>query len=151
MNDAATEHPFEGSDAVFEASMPSCLADRQRVIDGVLEALEKQGCRLDLFFDRLCLDEIISNAIIHGNKEDPAKAVTVRAFCDTHRLGFEIKDEGDGFDWRAVKEAFKKPPDSTKTSGRGLALIHAAGSSVYFLDGGRCVVVTRNLASLPRD
>ena len=55
----------------------------------------------------------------------------------------EIKDQGGGFDWKAFRKNLKQPPDLTKESGRGLAILLASGSEIAFLDGGSCVVVAR--------
>lgn len=148
MREAGTRHPFKKSDEVFRDEMPSRLADREPMIQGVLKTLEGLGCQLDPFFDRLFLDEVISNAIIHGNKENPEKRVTVRAFYDRRRWGFEITDQGEGFDWKAVREKLNRPMDTSKPSGRGLAIIHASGAEICFLRGGRRVVVVRTQDSI---
>jgi anti-sigma regulatory factor (Ser/Thr protein kinase) len=137
------EHPFENADEVFYRQMPSRLENRQEIIDEVLGKLASLGCNLDPFFDRLFLDEVISNAVLHGNGADPRKMVTVRAFCQKDRWGFEVADEGPGFDWRAFLEKLEKPMDLARPSGRGLQLILASGAELHFLDGGRRVVVVR--------
>jgi len=143
MDDPAPERFFEEGREIFRERFPGRLSERDRIIEGVLEALRAEGCDPDPFFDRLCLDEIISNAIVHGNKEDPAKTVTVRVFCDGKRWGFEITDQGAGFDWKAAEARYRKPPGPTEESGRGLFLVHAAGYRILFLEGGRCVRVVR--------
>lgn len=146
---AAEGHPFRPGQEVFRVSFRSRLAEREPVIDAVLESLRDHGLHPDPFLDRLLLDEVISNAIVHGNKEDARKSVTVRAFCQRERWGFEVADQGGGFDWRALEERLQKPLDQTSPSGRGLALVHAAGASVHYLDEGRCVVVVRRRETGP--
>ena len=137
------EHPFADADEVYHRQMPSRLENRQEIIEEVLEKLTSLGCLLDPFFDRLFLDELISNAVLHGNGQDPRKRVTVRAFCKKGQWGFEVGDEGSGFDWKAFLEKLKKPLDLARPSGRGLQLILASGAELHFLDGGRRVVVVR--------
>src|SRR4051812_5361117 len=46
----------------------------------------------------VALSEALSNAILRGNNEDPAKRVRVTAEVDTTRLVVEIADEGARFD-----------------------------------------------------
>ena|SRR5215831_9890671 len=148
MKRARTEpdrHPFRPKDEVYQGRIPSRLENRERVIQDVLRSLEAAGCRPDPFFDRLCLDEMISNAILHGNRQDPDKAVTVRAFSSRDRWGFEVADEGPGFDWEKVLEGLKDPPERGRDSGRGLALVISSGAEVHFLEGGRRVVVMRRM------
>ena len=137
------EHPFADADEVYHRQMPSRLENRQEIIEEVLEKLTSLGCPLDPFFDRLFLDELISNAVLHGNGQDPGKRVTVRAFCKKGQWGFEVGDEGSGFDWKAFLEKLKKPLDLARPSGRGLQLILASGAELHFLDGGRRVGVVR--------
>src|SRR5262245_57599102 len=143
------EHPFQNADEVFYRQMPSRLENRQEIIDEVLEKLSSIGCDPDPFFDRLFLDEVIANAVLHGNGEDPKKMVTVRAFCRKDRWGFEVADEGPGFDWKAFLEKLEKL-DLARPSGRGLQLILASGAELHFFDGGRKVVVVRKRALPPR-
>lgn len=137
------EHPFADTDEVFRAEMPSLLGHRERVIQQVFDRLGESGWDLDPYFDRLSLDEILANAIVHGNREDPTKIVTVRAFSTEDRWGVEIADEGTGFPWDEWMEMVKAPMDPSRPSGRGLALIAASGFKLHFLDHGRRVVMVR--------
>jgi serine/threonine-protein kinase RsbW len=137
------EHPFADSDQVFAGEMPSRLEAREQMIQEALQSVEAAGGHPDPFFDRLFLDELISNAILHGNCEDPSKTIRVRAFRKKDCWGFEIADEGAGFAWGSFLEDLKKPLDQSKASGRGLALIISTGAGLHFLDGGRRVVIVR--------
>ncbi|MDZ7772142.1 MAG: ATP-binding protein [Balneolaceae bacterium] len=42
----------------------------------------------------LALSEAVTNAIVHGNGEDPEKSVTVRSTLDEGRLSISVQDEG---------------------------------------------------------
>lgn len=72
----------------------------------------------------MAVREAITNAIVHGNKEDDAKQVEVSFACAPHAVEIEIKDQGEGFDPARV-------PDPTaaenllKTSGRGNFLMRS--------------------------
>ena len=137
------EHPFTDTDQVFAGEMPSRLDRREQMIQQALDSVEAAGGHPDPFFDRLFLDELISNAILHGNCQDPSKTIRVRAFRRKDCWGFEITDQGPGFAWGSFLEGLKKPLDQSKASGRGLALILSAGAGLHFLDGGRRVVLVR--------
>ena len=113
------------------------------MIDAVLARLEAANCEIDPYFDRLALDELITNAIVHGNGEDPKKKVTVRALSSPDHWGVEVADEGAGFDWQSHLESVKDHPDPSASSGRGIALIQGTGAEIFFLDGGRKTVIVR--------
>ena len=145
MSRAAGEesHPFRDADEVFRSEIPSRLEERGPLIDAALERLASAGCHPDPFFDRLCLDEVLVNAILHGNGGSPEKKVTVRAFVSGKRWGFEVSDQGKGFDWERVLSRIGGP-DQGGRSGRGIALVVATGAEVHFLGGGARVVVVRS-------
>ena len=134
------DRQFEAADEIFHGEIPSRLDARESMIAQVMKRLTARGCRLDEYFDRLCLDEGICNAIVHGNHGDPEKKVQVRAFTRGDRWGVEIWDEGSGFDWRAFLEMIKEGVDPTSPSGRGIALILGSGAQVQRRSpSGRCL------------
>ena len=45
----------------------------------------------------IAITELVMNAIIHGNKEDPGKKVKVSVEFDTEEMKINIADEGSGF------------------------------------------------------
>jgi anti-sigma regulatory factor (Ser/Thr protein kinase) len=141
------EFPFQEDDEIFRVVLPSRLDVRDGVIRDVLAVLSEGGCRLDPYVEWLCLDELISNAIIHGNGEDPRKTVTVRAFRRRDRWGYEIADQGAGLDPETLDAHLRRPPQVTSPGGRGLALVFASGAEIRLLDGGRRVVVVRRISS----
>jgi serine/threonine-protein kinase RsbW len=79
----------------------------------------------------MAVREAITNAIVHGNKEDDAKQVEVAFTCIANGVEIEIKDQGEGFDPVHV-------PDPTaaenlmKTSGRGNFLMRSFMDEVHW-------------------
>lgn len=95
---------------------------------------------------QIALTEALANAIIHGNKEDPNKKVTVWGACEANeKLLLVITDEGEGFDPSAV-------PDPTlaeniySASGRGVFLINRLMPESEYRLGGRQVVLRRRVS-----
>lgn len=88
------------------------------------------------------ITEALSNAILHGNKQDPRKLVHLRFYTrpDPPTLIAEVQDEGAGFDPSQL-------PDPTternllQESGRGVFLMRSLADAVEFKDGGRCVAL----------
>jgi anti-sigma regulatory factor (Ser/Thr protein kinase) len=135
--------PFGGARETYRGEIASRMEERQKAIDGILGHLQESGLDPDAYFDRLCLDEALTNAIVHGNREDPAKKVRFRVFRGEDRWAVEIEDEGIGFDWPAVKKKIEEGLDPARPSMRGLAAIILSGAEVDFKDGGRRMVMIR--------
>ena len=80
----------------------------------------------------MAVREAITNAIVHGNKEDDAKQVEVAFTCIPQGVEIEIRDQGEGFDPGRV-------PDPTavenllKTSGRGIFFIRTFMNDVEWV------------------
>lgn len=70
----------------------------------------------------LAVTEATTNAIIHANKKDISKLVTIDASFINNRLTLSIKDEGVGFDPSSVPDP-TEPENLLKDSGRGLYLM----------------------------
>src|SRR5690554_6766753 len=52
----------------------------------------------------LVVSEAVINAIEHGNKNDLNKKVIIKAFCRENDLIFEVRDEGNGFDYNQIAD-----------------------------------------------
>lgn len=146
MPTAPTSLPFPDAQEVLDVEVESRLERREEVIDAVLAAIEKRGFEPDEYFERLCLDEMITNAIVHGNCSDPTKRVRVRVLCGKDGWAWEIVDEGSGFDWKDLFRKLDAGVDQERSSGRGIALVRASGAHVEYLENGRRVRVTREAA-----
>jgi serine/threonine-protein kinase RsbW len=70
-----------------------------------------------------CLNEAITNAIYHGNKQSAEKKVFVNLeIINNKRLVFTIADEGEGFDFTNIPD----PTDQRnleKLTGRGVYIM----------------------------
>ncbi|MDY7110433.1 MAG: ATP-binding protein [Planctomycetota bacterium] len=111
-------------------------ADAQRAL---LRALEEHGFEpASRFAIRLALEEALINAFKHGNRNDPAKRVTLDCRVGREAVVIDISDEGEGFDLDAV-------PDPTEEenlqipSGRGIMLMRSFMSEVDFHPPGNRV------------
>ncbi len=79
----------------------------------------------------LSVTEAITNAIIHGNKKDSAKIVTLNAFLEENKLVLHIKDQGAGFDPSKIPDP-TEPENLLKDSGRGLYLMRYHAESLAY-------------------
>ena len=91
------------------------------------------------------LSEAVNNAIVHGNKNNPAKKVSIKMEKDGNLLSFVVADEGEGFDPGVIIDP-TAPENLDKPSGRGIFLMRSLADKVEFIDGGRKVNIAFNLA-----
>ena len=92
----------------------------------------------------LGLSEALTNSIVHGNKLNSSKKVSIEVNCLNEELFIEITDEGDGF----LIECLKDPTcleNLKKENGRGIFLIRHYADEVDYFDGGRKVRIKYNL------
>ena len=84
----------------------------------------------------LAVREALINAIVHGNRSDPALEVEVNMVASADRLEARVVDRGRGFDPSATADP-TAGNNLLRTSGRGLLLIRAFVDDVSFryLDG----------------
>ena len=100
-----------------------------RYIENVVELVRRECLELSYGKRQLMLNvpvaltEALSNAILRGNGDDPAKHVHVRAEVDSERLVVEVGDEGDGFDLDASLIDPTVPGNIDREDGRGLFLM----------------------------
>ena len=133
------------------ASLPSNLTDYHVFIESVLQSLDSFGWQqCDLFAVHMALEESISNAIRHGNKEDPAKKVDMECRISPTRFWIQITDEGAGFNPAAVPDCCA--PDRLEVpGGRGLALIRAYMTRVQYNERGNSLIMEKQLDGSPSD
>lgn len=93
---------------------------------------------------RLSVNEAVTNAIIHGNKEDPSKKVRITAEFQENTLKVSVKDEGSGFDPSSLPDPLQNK-NLLKESGRGIFLIKQYADEVDFSDNGTKLTMQFNL------
>ena len=116
-------------------------SDDQDARDGVQEQIlgdvRRRGYNGDAVFAiKLALEEAITNAIRHGNRQDPKKKVHVEAIVSATEAVIEVEDEGPGFERCCVPNP-TLPENLEKCSGRGIHLIEAYMNEVEYTRGGR--------------
>lgn len=90
---------------------------------------------------RTVLAEALTNAIVYGNRADPAKRVRVRVELGKRVVRIHVEDDGDGFDARAVPDP-TTPDRLLCEDGRGLWVIRHLVDRVTFNARGNAVCLT---------
>lgn len=125
----------------YRLELKSIFAEAEKVLP-FIDTIGRREHLSEELTDRvkLALSEAASNAIVHGNREDPSKSVDIVVTLDPSTLRVEIQDDGEGFDPLA-------PPDPVRsenlmeTGGRGLFLIREYCDEVSYSDRGRRVIL----------
>ncbi len=121
----------------------SALEDVEGVLSALCGELTAAGYpEKDVFAVRLALDEAIVNAVKHGNRGDPGKAVRVRYQVTPESFLVEVEDEGEGFDPRQVPDPLA-PENLERSSGRGLFLRRAYMTWVRHNERGNAVTLCK--------
>jgi len=95
----------------------------------------------------IALYEVLANAVIHGNHEDPERQVRVSCRCGTDEISVIVRDEGQGFDIGEVPDP-TAPENISSSNGRGIYLMRTLMDEVHF-EGGGTVVYMRKFARTP--
>lgn len=128
---------------ILELEFPSDVREIERVVE-----LIRRECEVMEFAARqvklnvpVALTEALSNAILYGNADNPAKRVRVNARIDHVRLVVEVIDEGTGFDIERCTIDPTTPERLESEDGRGLYLMRQLMDRVEQIPGASGNVV----------
>lgn len=94
----------------------------------------------------LAVTEATTNAIIHANKCDQSKMVTIDVKVNETKLVVRVKDEGEGFDPADIPDP-TEPENLLNESGRGVYLMRVYMDNVEYnrTPSGMETILTLNL------
>jgi serine/threonine-protein kinase RsbW len=117
--------------------------DAAPLISVICDAVANAGfLSQDLFAVRIALEEAISNAIVHGNRRDPRKQVTVLYRVSPTDVVVRVEDEGQGFDPTQIADPLA-PENLERASGRGILLMQHYTNWLCYNRTGNCVTLCR--------
>jgi anti-sigma regulatory factor (Ser/Thr protein kinase) len=108
----------------------SDITSAEQWIDSIAAELGMQ--QLQMFAMQVCLEELMSNTLLHGKGEDPLTiSVAVEAFPD--RVFMTVEDNGRAFDvGRARAKAIDRPLDQLQPGGLGIHLIKNFATNLHY-------------------
>jgi len=120
----------------FAEEFPSSLEAMGDALQRALISLKVGGWIDDgqTFYARLCLEEALVNAIMHGNQSDETRRVRLEMCQDGERCLIRVKDEGPGFGLEGVHL-----PGCDEEGGRGICLIRYCMEEVRFNREQNCL------------
>jgi len=80
----------------------------------------------------LSVNEAVSNAMLHGNKSDINKKVTIYVVRNNNELKISVKDQGNGFDPARVPDP-TKADNIFKENGRGLYIMRTCMDNMKYV------------------
>lgn len=116
------------------------ITENIRIIESFIDnAKERFNLDDDIYGNiMIAVTESVNNAIMHGNKNDRTKNVTLSLSLNQNIINFKIKDEGIGFDFQNLPDP-TSPENLDKPSGRGIFLMKHLSDEVNFTKNGSMV------------
>jgi serine/threonine-protein kinase RsbW len=116
------------------------ITENIRIIESFIDnAKDKFNLDDDIYGNiMIAVTESVNNAIMHGNKNDRTKNVTLSLSLNDNVINFRIKDEGKGFDFQNLPDP-TSPENIDKPSGRGIFLMKHLSDEVNFSKNGSTV------------
>lgn len=130
---------------IYTADLSSTFEEAEKIPDFVDKIA--QECSLDegpAETFKLILSEAVTNAIIHGNREDPEKSVQVSVKVSDDSITADVKDQGSGFDPSQKKNPLDEE-NLLDLGGRGLLIIREFSDYMEFRDSGTMIHFRVNL------
>jgi len=134
---------FDPSEPLKEIVVRNNLAAAKLPEESILREVAAAGYNEeDAFAIKLALEEAMTNAVRHGNRNDPDKKVVVRYSVSPTRTIIVVRDEGGGFVPDRVPDC-TLPENIERPCGRGIMLMRAYMTEVAYNDDGNEVVMVK--------
>lgn len=128
--------------------LPSRIEAVDEAATSVARLLKELGTSEDINFGiDMAVREAVTNAVLHGNKEDEAKSVELQVTTSPEAVEILVHDQGSGFTPEAVPDP-TAPENILKTSGRGIFFMRNFMDEVHWLiqpTGGTTVRLIKKL------
>ena len=126
---------------VLESEMNS-ISQVEKLIDAQAQMLNID----DEVYGKYMLSvvECVNNAIVHGNKMDKNKKVTMHYHISNTKIEVTVSDEGDGFDPDSLPDPTAEE-NLERDCGRGIFLMRHLSDELEFANNGRTITMKFNL------
>jgi serine/threonine-protein kinase RsbW len=119
------------------------LPENIRIVESFIDnAKDKYELNDDIYGNiMIAVTESVNNAILHGNKQDKKKNVSLSVVFDEESVKFTVRDQGPGFDFHNLPDPTSSE-NLSKPGGRGIFLMKNLCDEVTFSEDGRSVELT---------
>jgi serine/threonine-protein kinase RsbW len=126
----------------IKISIPSLIENITIIESFIDNAREKFHINDDIYGNiMISVTECVSNAIIHGNKENKKKNVRLELRFLEDQLKFIIEDEGEGYDYQHLNDP-TAPENLEKSGGRGVFIMKHLCDEIHFEKEGSRIILT---------
>ena len=93
---------------------------------------------------RLCIEEVLINAMKYGNKLKPDAIVKIEFEINKEQFKISVEDEGEGFNYQNVPDPTLEQ-NVARAGGRGIFLVRKFMDKVYFNQKGNKITMIKTL------
>jgi serine/threonine-protein kinase RsbW len=116
-----------------QITIPSSLDYLPKVDEYVEGKLRELGVDEDRLADiAVSVTEAVTNAVLHGNKNDLTKKVQVKLKADSSRVEITVEDQGNGFNPESIQSPVEEG-NLLKEAGRGIFILKSLMDEVDFV------------------
>jgi len=133
----------KSSEWYCEATFPSIYGVASEFIESALNVMtDREWSQADIFAVNMALEESVTNAIEHGNKEDSSKSFFICCRITDDLVYISVRDEGDGFLESSIPDP-REAENMDCPSGRGILLIHGFMTRVWYNHAGNQIYMEK--------
>lgn len=126
------------ADQYYQLTLQSTYEEAESIPEFVEELQKKTGLDEDSTGKlMLLLSEAVTNAIVHGNNEDPSKKVDVEINIKPDSITTTVEDEGKGYNPDHDSENPLNEENLLNEGGRGIFLLEEISDELEYFNGGR--------------
>ncbi|NMB96834.1 MAG: ATP-binding protein [Clostridiaceae bacterium] len=139
----------------FYKIIPSNINIVGDTVKEVLQHIERSYGNIiddDILFElKVVLNELIVNAIIHGNKADVRKKIRIASGLTKEKCAYiTIKDDGEGYDYGYILKKCNEPANmmcnnNISESGRGILIVKNLCEQICFNKEGNEIMIIKKL------
>jgi serine/threonine-protein kinase RsbW len=111
--------------------------EKLRVVETLVDTLSKKLGISDEVYGKILIStvEAVNNAILHGNKGDSEKMVTVDFIADGNLFEVTVTDQGDGFEYDSLPDP-TDPENIENLHGRGVFIMRSLADAIEYNESG---------------
>jgi serine/threonine-protein kinase RsbW len=111
--------------------------EKLKIVETLVDTLSKKLGVSDEVYGKILIStvEAVNNAILHGNKGDRNKMVTVIMSADGNVLDITVTDEGEGFEYGNLPDP-TDPKNIENLHGRGVFLMRRLADAIEYNSSG---------------
>jgi serine/threonine-protein kinase RsbW len=120
------------TEEMIELQLPSRIEAIEHAASAAAEFVNRLGLGEDAAFGvDMAVREAVTNAVLHGNRQDEKKKVEVSFKSTPEAIEITVRDRGEGFDRESVPDP-TDPENLLKANGRGLLFMRTFMDEIHW-------------------